>query len=151
MRIEELKVVVNEYLNDKEEELVDIKVGSDDVIEVEIDSLSGVKISTCCDLSAFIESRFDREKQDYELTVASYSVSSPFMTKLQFEKNVGRDVTVLMADGEIITANMTSISETDFTLEYDEKVAVEGKKRKELKHTVRTIAYADTKSVKLSF
>lgn len=151
MRIEEIKTVVNEYLNGKEIELVEINVTADDVIEVEIDAVGGVTIDQCGDLSRHIESCFDREKQDYELTVASYSVSSPFKTALQYRKNVGRDVEVLMNDGEVVMAKLTAVGENDFTVEYDEKVAIEGKKRKEMQHFVRTIGYNDVKNTKLMF
>lgn len=151
MRIEELKTVVNEYLSGKEIELVEINVSQDDVIEVEIDAVCGVTIDQCGELSRHIENCFDREKQDYELTVASYSVSSPFKTTLQYRKNVGRDIEVLMSDGEVVMAKLTAVSENDFTVEYDEKVSVEGKKRKEMQHFVRTIGYNDVRNTKLMF
>lgn len=151
MRVEEIKNVVNEYISGKDVELVDVTITADDVIEIEIDALKGVTIEFCGELSRHIESCFDREKEDFELTVASYSVSSPFKSKLQYVKNIGRDVEVVMNDKEEIKAKLTAAGDTDFTVEYDDKVLVEGKKRKELQHFTRTIAYADVKSVKLMF
>lgn len=151
MRVEEIKAVVNEYLSGKDIVLVDIVVSADEVYEVEIDSLRGVTIDECGELSRFIESRFDREKQDYELTVASYSVSSPFKTELQYKKNVGRDIEVLMIDGEVIMSKLTTAGDNDFVVEYDEKVVVEGKKRKELQHFIRTVSYSEVKYAKLMF
>lgn len=151
MKTEELKVVIEQYLADSEIELVNINVISADVFEVEIDSLKGVTIDECGSLSRFVDSSFDRDKDDFELTIASYSVSSPFKTILQYKKNIGRDVEVALNDGVKIIAILTAVNEEGFTLEYDEKVEVEGKKRKVLQHFVREVSFSETKKTKLLF
>lgn len=151
MELTKIKCIVNEYLNGKDIELVDVTVGVDDVIEVEVDSLRGVTIDECAELSRHIEGCFDRDKEDFELTVASYSISSPFKSALQYCKNVGRDVEVMMMDGEVIMSKLSAVSDSGFTVEYDEKVVVEGKKRKELQHFTREVSYSDVKCTKLMF
>lgn len=151
MKIEDIKRVVNEYLIGKEIELVNVFIEEGNVIEVDVDALKGVTIDQCAMISRHIEENFDREKEDYELTVASYSISSPFKTVLQYRKNIGRDVEVKLTDGVIIIAKLMSADESGFTLEYDEKVVVEGKKRKELQHFVNTLSYNDVNIAKLVF
>jgi ribosome maturation factor RimP len=47
-----------------------------------------------------------------------------------------------------ILGTLDDANEEGITISYDEKVAVEGKKRKELQHTVRTYTFAQIKSVK---
>ncbi|MEG0499531.1 MAG: ribosome assembly cofactor RimP [Rikenellaceae bacterium] len=151
MELKKIESVVNEYLKDKDIELVAVTVGVEEVIEVEIDAVRGVTLEECAELSRHIESCFDRDKEDFELTVASYSISAPFKTVLQYRKNVGRDVEVTMQDEEVIKSKLSAVGDENFTVEYDEKVVVEGKKRKELQHFTREINYKDVKSTKLLF
>ena len=63
--------IVGEWLEDKDYFLVDVTVSPDDKIVVEIDHAEGVWIDDCVDLSRFIESKLDREEEDYELEVGS--------------------------------------------------------------------------------
>lgn len=151
MKVEELKEVIVKYLANSDIELINIKAEANDTFEVELDSLSGVGINQCIELSKHVESQFDRDKDDFELTVASYSISSPFVLPLHFKKNIGRDVEALLLDGTKIIAVLTDATEEGFTLEYDDKVAVEGKKRKVLEHFTLNISYKDAKTVKLTF
>ena len=63
--------MVNEWLEGKDYFLVDLTVSADDSIVVVIDHADGVWIEDCAELSRFIESRLDREAEDYELEVGS--------------------------------------------------------------------------------
>ena len=140
-----------EYLTGKDIQLVNVGIGVGNVIEVEVDALRGVTIVECCEISRHIEEQFDREKEDFELTVSSYSISEPFRSILQYRKSEGRDVEIKLNDDTVIIAKLTAVNEENFTLEYDEKVAVEGKKRKEMQHFTVEVNYADVKLAKLSF
>ena len=151
MRTEEIKNIVAEYLTDKDIQLVDVIIGAGNIIEVEVDALRGVTIVECCEISRHIEEQFDREKEDFELTVSSYSISEPFKSIMQYRKNEGRDVEVKLNDDTIIIAKLTSVKDENFTLEYDEKVAIEGKKRKELQHFTVEVTYDSVKATKLVF
>ena len=62
---------VNEWLEEKDYFLVDVTVSPDNRIVVEIDHAEGVWIEDCVELSRFIESKLDREKEDFELEVGS--------------------------------------------------------------------------------
>ena len=66
----------------------------------------------------------------------------------QYKKIIGSPVEVLLKDGIKILGSLDEATEEGITISYDEKVAVEGKKRKELQHIVRTIAFDDIKAAK---
>ena len=66
--------IVNEWLEDKDYFLGDGSVSPDDKIVVEIDHAEGVWIDDCVELSRFIESKLDREEEDYELEVGSAGI-----------------------------------------------------------------------------
>ena len=78
---------VEEWLEGKEYFLVDLSVSSDDRIVVVIDHADGVWIEDCADLSRHIESRLDRNAEDYELEVGSAGLGQPFRVKRQYESH----------------------------------------------------------------
>ena len=58
--------------------LVEVTVSPDDKIVVEIDHAEGVWIEDCVELSRYIESKLNREEEDYELEVGSAGIGQPF-------------------------------------------------------------------------
>ena len=65
--------LTNEALADSDRFLVDVKVKPGNVIEVYIDSDTAVNIDNCVEVSRYIESKLDRDVEDYELNVMSYA------------------------------------------------------------------------------
>ena len=84
--------IVNEWLEDKEYFLVDIEVTPDNKIVVEIDHAEGVWIDDCVELSRFIESKLDREEEDFELEVGSAGIGQPFKVLQQYLIHIGKDL-----------------------------------------------------------
>jgi ribosome maturation factor RimP len=117
-------------------------------VELLIDSDSAVSIEQCINLTRKIEEEFDRDVEDFSLTVTSAGIGEPLKLLRQYQKIVGSTVEVLLKDGIKILATLDSASEEGIVVSYDEKVAVEGKKRKELQHTVRTYRYEQIKAAK---
>ena len=70
--------LVEEWLEGKDYFLVDVTVSPDNRIVVEIDHAEGVWIEDCVELSRFIESKLDREQEDFELEVGSAGIGQPF-------------------------------------------------------------------------
>lgn len=144
--------VVREFIEGKDLFLVDVSCSSGNIIEIVIDSLSGVPIDTCIELNKFIESKFDRDVEDYELTVSSASISDPFVMIEQYRKNIDREVEVwIKGDSKDVKKEgiLTAVNDEDFTISYDMMVAVEGKKKKELQSFDETINYNDVKTTRL--
>ena len=101
-------------------------------IVVEIDHKDGVWIEDCCDLSRFIESKLDRDVEDFELEVGSAGIGQPFKVVQQYINNIGNEVEVMTAEGKKLKGVMTDAGENGFTLKYQEKQKLEGKKRPQL-------------------
>jgi ribosome maturation factor RimP len=117
-------------------------------ITLTIDSDTRVTIDACAELSRSIDSHFDRDEEDYSLTVASAGIGEPLRLVRQYRKIIGSAVEVLLTDGIKILGTLDAADDEGITVSYDEKVAVEGKKRKELQHTVRTYRYEQIKAAK---
>ena len=90
MEIEYVKKIVEPILAAGGLFLADLKISQDNVIEVYVDSMTGVDIQACIDLSKEIEKHLDRDAEDFELTVASAGIGYPFKVEQQYAKNVGR-------------------------------------------------------------
>ena len=78
--------IVEEWLEGKDYFLVEVTVSPDDKIVVEIDHAEGVWIEDCVELSRFIESKLNREEEDYELEVGSAGIGQPFKVLQHFKR-----------------------------------------------------------------
>ena len=113
--------------------IVDVTISKDNDIEVTIESEEGrVELDDCVAVSRHFESQFDREKEDYSLTVTSAGLDQPFKVLKQYLKAVGTKVEVQFKGGKKLIATLSGADEEGMTLSYSAKEAVEGKKKKEL-------------------
>ena len=140
--------IVNEWLEDKEYFLVDVTVRSDDKIVVEIDQAEGVWIDDSVELSRFIESKLDREEEDYELEVGSAGIGQPFKVLQQYLIHIGQEVEVLTKQGQKLEGVMKDANEENFTVTIQKKVKPEGAKRPKLVDEDVTFTYEEIKYTK---
>ena len=113
--------------------IVDVSVSKDNDITLTIESENGkIELDDCVSLSRYFETKFDREVEDYSLTVSSAGLDQPFKVYRQFLKAVGTKVEVQLKGGKKMVAELVSADEDSITLRYSLKEAVEGKKKKEL-------------------
>ena len=126
--------------------VVEVRVSPANEIVVTVDSDTQVGIDRCVELSRSIEGALDREQEDFELTVMSAGIGQPLKMLRQYRKLIGRPVEVILKDGGKIVGNLTDVSEDSIAVEYEERVAVEGKKRKQLVTTRRELSLDEVKS-----
>lgn len=74
--------------------LVEVKVKPANVIEVYVDADTAVNIDQCVAISRFVESKLDRDAEDFELSVFSWGLSGALKLDRQLQKYVGKDVEV---------------------------------------------------------
>lgn len=126
---DEICKVVNEWLEGKEYFLVDVTVDSFNKIVVEIDHAEGVWVEDCVELSRYIESKVDRDIEDYELEVGSAGVGQPFKVLQQYYVHVGCEVEVLLKSGIKMSGLLAEADEEGIVLTVEKKVKEEGAKR----------------------
>ena len=140
--------IVEEWLEGKDYFLEEVTVSPDDKIVVEIDHAEGVWIEDCVELSRFIESKLNREEEDYELEVGSAGIGQPFKVLQQYYNHVGSDVEVLTKDGRKLTGVLKDADEEKFVVAVQKKVKVEGAKRPKLMEEDETFRYDEIKYTK---
>ena len=141
--------IVESYLRESEHYLVDLKVNQDNRIQVEIDSFNGVSLDDCVALNRFLESKLDREVEDFELEVSSAGLSSPFKVLKQYEKNIGKEVEVLTTEGKKLAGILSSVSTDAVVLTVEKAIKEEGAKRKKTIQEEITLSFKNIKTTKL--
>ena len=128
--------------------IVDVSVSKDNDITLTIEKEEGtIELDDCVSLSRFFETKFDREVEDYSLTVSSAGLDQPFKVLKQFEKAVGSKVEVSLKGGKKMVAVLEAADHESITLKYTAKEAVEGKKKKELVEHVDRFAMDQVNAV----
>jgi ribosome maturation factor RimP len=128
--------------------LIDATCSPDNDIEITIDSDSQVDIDDCIALNDKILSAFDRDQEDYSLTVTSAGLGQPLQTLRQYLKFIGQKVEVLTSESKKLNGVLISANENQIVVSVKERVTVEGKKRKQTVDTELTLELANTKWVK---
>ncbi len=118
---EKVQTVVNQELEGSDLFLVDLKIGKDNKISVFIDGDNGVTIQNCIDLSKQIESNFDREVEDFELSILSSGIGEPLKLNRQYEKNIGRNIEVITKEGEKIVGELLLVNEEKIVVKIQPK------------------------------
>ena len=129
--------------------IIEVTVSKDNDVEITIESEDGkVELEDCVSISRFFETKFDRETEDYSLTVTSAGLDQPFKVLKQFVKAVGKKVEVQLKGGKKMVAVLEAADEESITLTYSQKEAVEGKKKKEIVEHVDRFTMDQVNSVR---
>ena len=113
--------------------IIEVSVSKDNDVVLTVEKEEGVvELDDCVSLSRYFESKFDREAEDYSLTVSSAGLDQPFKVFKQYQKALGTKVEVMLKGGKKMVAVLTAADQESITLKYTAKEAVEGRKKKEL-------------------
>lgn len=149
MNVSEIKDAINDEIVARDCFIVDITVSKDNdiILTIESDNKT-IELEDCVSISRFFETKFDREVEDYSLTVSSAGLDQPFKVFKQFVKAVGSKVEVMLKGGKKMIAVLEAADQESITLKYSVKEAVEGKKKKELVEHVDRFTMDQVNSVK---
>ena len=112
-----IETLLNDFLQTREDLfLIDLKFSAGDDITIILDGDNGVTVQDCLDASRAIEFNMDREEHDFSLQVMSAGLSEPLSTPRQFQKNIGREIEVLLTDSSEIEGELAKVNEKKITL-----------------------------------
>lgn len=106
-----ISALVNEALADSDRFLVEVKVKPNNIIEVYVDSDTAVSIDHCAEINRFLESRMDRDVEDFELSVMSYGLSGALKMDRQLNKYLGKEVEVKTKEFGMFRGTLVSFDE----------------------------------------
>ena len=125
-----IQELISEKLHDNNCFVVHLEVKPGNNIQLEIDSPSGVSIKDCIDFSRQIEHNLDRETEDFELHVSSPGLDKPLRVFQQYQKNIGRELHVILTNDQIIEGTLKEVNENEILLTFTVVEKIEGKKKK---------------------
>ncbi|MFZ9846812.1 MAG: ribosome assembly cofactor RimP [Flavobacteriales bacterium] len=140
----QIRQLVLEKIEGTNQFLVEAKVAAGNKINVMVDSPDGMPIKAVVEISRHIEGSFDREKEDFELTVSSPGLDLPFKVLQQYLKYIGKEVEVKAGNGKKVQGILLSADEEGIVVETSEKKKIEGKKKKELVVTQHVFKFEST-------
>jgi len=141
-RVEE---IVEDFLKSSDNYPVAVEIKQDNTIVVEIDNDQAVSIDDCVALSSYIESKLDREKEDYALEVGSAGVGQAFKIRRQYRKNIGNEIEVLTLTGIQYIGVLKAVDEDKIVLTVRKQIKPEGAKRKVTVEEDLTFLYEEIK------
>ena len=84
-------------------------------------------VDFCAELNRYLVEKLG-EESDYSLEVGSVSLTDPFKSKMQFEKNLGHDVEVMVStEGQSTKykGQLVSVDEETFSVDCEEKAPLD--------------------------
>ena len=118
---EAIKRVAEPKIKELDGFFVDLKVNNANVITLFFDRMDGVQVEHCLAISKHIEENFDRDIEDYELTVCSAGLDNPFVVDQQYYKYNGKEVGVLLTNGKRKKGIILSYDNDELILEVAKK------------------------------
>ena len=128
--------------------LVEVKVSPMNEVEVVVDSDTSVSIDQCVALSRAIEAEFDRDVEDFELSVMSAGIGQPLKLLRQYQKAIGQPLEVVMKDGMKYAGILETADERAIVVKWEERQLVEGKKRRQTVEVRKELPLDQMKSAK---
>src|SRR6056297_2780358 len=128
---QDIHKIIEPILEEKKAFLVDLKISKDNRIAVYIDSMDGITIDDCVEVSRRIEKSLDRDQEDFELEVSTPGLTSEFKVPEQYKKYLNKELQVLAKDGKKYQGTLLNISDRGIEIEVEKQVKKEGKKKKE--------------------
>ena len=148
MQKEQILAGIEEAVRSRGCFIVDLTVSKDNDITLTIEKEAGdIDLEDCVSVNnAFVE-MFDKDVEDYSLTVTSAGLDQPFKVARQYQKAIGSSVEGRFKGGLKITGVLTAADDEGITLRYSRKETVEGKKRKETVEHEERFGFGELNSV----
>jgi len=156
---DKIEVLLEKLFADEEEDfqhcyLVQIKAGTNNKVEVFVDSDTGIKFNECQKISRYLESFIDEAGwlgEKYTLDVSSPGIMNPLILKRQYPKNIGRRMEVVNAEGAKQEGELVEVLEEAIVLEDEVKEKIGKKNVKKLVRTEIPFDQINKAMVQISF
>ncbi len=128
--------------------IVDVTLSKDNDVTLTIEKETGdVDLEDCVALNDAFLAAFDKDAEDYSLTVSSAGLDQPFKVRGQFVKATGSKVVVLLKGGRKLTGILTGSDDDGISLRHITMEIPEGKKKKVAVEREDRIEFSEINSV----
>jgi ribosome maturation factor RimP len=148
--IDNIKEAATKKANEINGFIVDVNISTNNSIEILFDKVNGVHINDCLSISKYIHSEFDRDVEDYSLTVCSPGLTNPLKVKEQYLKNKGKEVIIKKNDGKRISGILRDLLSNDNII-LDVKKKIKNTKNYSLQEIVVSLNEIKETKLKINF
>lgn len=141
--------IIGSYIQDTDIFLVDIKVNTGNIIQVFLDKPTGITLNECSEISNYVISRLNKDIEDFELEISSPGLGTPFKVLKQYQKNINKEIDVVLTNGVKVKGLLKSVSEERIELEETVKQKNVIQKKTEYNKVINTYLMKEIKSAKL--
>ncbi|WP_297132228.1 ribosome assembly cofactor RimP [uncultured Porphyromonas sp.] len=147
--VTDIQSALDGYLTQHEDLfLIEVEVRGGNLISITVDSdHDSISLDTIMEISRYIEERFDRDVEDYELTVTSAGLTSPLRLPRQYRKYIGEPVIATLRKGGVEKGTLLAADEEGLEMEVIRMEKHEGDKRRKGYPTTLRLSYEEVKSV----
>jgi len=145
---ETIRGLIEKDLYEKGFFLVDVQVKPSGKIVVFADNFAGITLDDCVSITRLIESKIDRNLEDYELEVSSPGLDNPLKLPVQYKKNAGKFIRIVTLDGKTREGRIKEADDEKLILETGVKKKT-GKKKEENPAQCIEISYNTVKTAKV--
>lgn len=139
----EIEKALEEILDKNKYFVVEVVI-KNDKIKIVVDGYENFRLDDCVAITRQLKSAFAGALDNYNVEVTSPGLTTPFKVKEQYEKNIGKEVEVVLIDGNKIKGVLKKYSPEELLIAQKETIQEKGKKRK----TVTKEKPIDTKDIK---
>ena len=144
--------LVEEKISDRPELfLVEVKMLPNNKLIIHVDGDEGISIQDCAAISRHVGFHLEEEntiEKAYNLEVSSPGVGEPLKLKRQYEKNIGRELSIKLSGGELKEGELLEVNDQSITI--SAKVKEKGKKVQLVDTSINFDSIVETK-VLISF
>jgi ribosome maturation factor RimP len=142
----QLSEIVSAHLDGTPIFLVEATIRSGNRLFVFIDGDQGVTVDDCKALNRYIESKLDRETEDYDLTVSTAGADNPLKFPRQYHRHAGRELELKLTDGTSLTGKLIHSDLQNIEIE-----PASTKKERKSENIVLAFSQIEEARIKLSF
>jgi ribosome maturation factor RimP len=115
--------------------LVEVRITPGNHIKIYLDGDAGITIDKCVALNRALYKQLEESDLypggDFSLEVSSAGLDEPLKLRRQYQKNINRNVEVVMLDGQKVVGKLVNVTDKDITVE-----EYKGKKKEVISHTI---------------
>ena len=147
---EQIKNLVEEKIAGTECFLVDVKI-SPSKIMVYLDRPTGIKVEDCIEVNRFLQQQLEEGNvlEHHELEVSSPGMDEPLKVFQQYQKRIGKEVSVITFDGLKHTGVLKVAS--DQGIEIEETVTKKVNGKKEMNRQLINLPFTQIKETRVAF
>jgi ribosome maturation factor RimP len=128
--------------------LVELNLPAEHRAEVYVDGAENVSVETCSALTRALREKSGEALDAWQITVSSPGLDRPFRHPVQFEKNIGKSVEVVLLEGQKLEGLLLAWDREGITLDLFAKAKAKSGAKPPLAGEQRRLGLNEVKSVK---